>query len=120
MQISYKLQLLYNYHTSLLFLVLPLSCFLALSHTFWIICQPLTLLHDAWVLTHNQDQDTNILTTLISDLFWFSSRQLRKTCKKNHKGKRTLRFQMLINTCTTNLLSKQTESIHVLDNLINC
>ena len=99
----------------MLSLTLFLSLFLALSHTFQdflLILISSTFSCDAWVFTQNQDQDTKIPNSLISDLFWFSSGPFSKTCNRITKGKRTLRVQMQINTCTRkSLLSKQTESI---------
>ena len=92
-----------------------LSCFLALYHTFLDFRPTLvsfTLSCDMQVLAWNQDQDTKIANSLISNLFWFTSRELSKACNEITKQKRTLRVQLQINTCTTkSLLSKQTESI---------
>ena len=47
----------------------------------------LALLCDVQVLTWNQDQDTQIPNSLISNLFLFSSGQLSKTWKEITKKK---------------------------------
>ena len=76
-----------------------LSCFLALSlmlfscHnsslflTLSRLSIDLLLYHVMHGFTQNQDQDTNIPNSLISDLFLFSSRQLSQKCKESTKGK---------------------------------
>ena len=68
--------------------------FLALSHDlldYLLTLLYLCLLHNMWVITQNQDQDTNKPNPLISYLFLCSSGQLSKTCiaitkEKDPKG----------------------------------
>ena len=67
-----------------------------------------------YILAQNQDQDTGSTDSIFADLFWMFVVDSSAKYKGITKEEKDPKGPYAINTCSTKLLSKQTESLHVL------